>query len=194
MADVDLTSLPLRPSPVVLRLAAAIIDFTLMVVVVMPVLFLWTVDDRDGDPMPTTAANWVALAILVAYPIVAVGRYGCTAGKWICTLRVVGPDDEPAGWGRAVVRFVVTAVPFAAGVLLPSVPDGAWHSVAAAGQVVAIAAIYAPIVVDDSRRGLHDRLAGTRVVTKVPAMVRGPNGQPTVGGIDVADVLRSRRN
>lgn len=181
----EITAAPLRPSPIVLRLAAAIIDFTLMVVVVMPILFLWTVEDRNGDLMPTTAANWVALAVLVAYPIVAIGRYGCTAGKWICTLRVVGPDDQPAGWGRAAVRFAVTAVPFVAGVLLPSVPDGAWHSIAAVAQVIAIAAVYAPILADPSRRGLHDRAAGTRVVTKVPAIVRGPNGQPTVGGVDI---------
>lgn len=176
-----------------LRLAAAIIDFTLVVIVLMPVLFLWTTTQPDGDLMPTAAANWTALAIIVAYPLVGVGHFGCTAGKWLCTLRVVRSDGSPAGWFRSAARLAVVAAPFAAGTLLPSVPEGTWHTVASVAQVVAIAAIHAPIVVDESRRGLHDRIAGTRVVTRVPAILRDRGGA-SIAGLDIAEVLRGRQS
>ena len=37
-----------------------------------------------------------------------------------------------------------------------------------------MAAVYLPIPFDDQRRGIHDRVARTRVVTELPPLLRAP--------------------
>lgn len=161
-----------RPAPVVLRLVAALVDFTVVLVAVLPVLWLWT-ERRDGTTRPTTAAGWVAFAVIVGYPIVAIALRGCTLGKWICSVRVLAADGQPCGWLRSAVRVIVAYGPLLAlGWWLPHLDRGAGRTLVEAAQVLVPIAVYAPLFTDARRRGLHDRVAGTVAVTRVPKFIR----------------------
>jgi uncharacterized RDD family membrane protein YckC len=76
-----------------------------------------------------------------AYFVLAHGTGGQTLGKWLLGLRVVDREGGPIGYGHALGRYaatIIAAVPGGLGLLLAAFrPD---------------------------RRGLHDLLAGTRVV------------------------------
>ena len=161
-----------RPSPIVLRLAAAIIDYTIALVMILPILLIWTTSTGD-QAQPTTAANWTALAVFVAYPVVSLARSGRTIGKRICSLVVERTDGGPVGWVRSVIRFVAAFAPLLAGVWLTSIPSGAWRTGAEFAQVGLTVLIYAAILVDPRRRGIHDRIAGTVVVCVLPALLDG---------------------
>jgi uncharacterized RDD family membrane protein YckC len=66
---------------------------------------------------------------------------GQTPGMRLLNIRVVGRDDAPPSFARAVLRFV--------GLLLCIVP---------------LFAGFLPVLFDERRRGAHDMLAGTAVV------------------------------
>lgn len=75
------------------------------------------------------------------YFTVFVGGCGQTPGKMLCGIAVVRRDSSPVGYGRALLRWVgyaLAALPFGLGLL--------------------------GILFTAERRGLHDRIAGTRVV------------------------------
>lgn len=170
-----------RPSPIALRLAAAVVDFTLVVVVVLPIQLTWTETTGTGSDratLPTSGANWLALALIAAYPIVCIAVFGATAGKRLFSLEVIGRGGRAPGWTAATVRFVVSIAPFLTGPLLTHVPDGAARVAAEIAQVLLMLGIYAPILSDPNRRGIHDRAASTSVVCRVPAMFRdGPTAR-----------------
>ena len=68
----------------------------------------------------------------------------------IMELRVLGPDGEPPGVGRAIVRMIglyLAIIPFFAG--------------------------FVPVLLNDRRRGLHDMMADT-VVVHAPVSARAP--------------------
>ena len=48
-----------------------------------------------------------ALVVLLAYSYLE-GRFGKTPGKWLVGIRVVGTDLRPCGFGRAVLRNLLT--------------------------------------------------------------------------------------
>lgn len=151
-----------RPSPISLRLVAAIIDFTIvMVLVVVAVMLGEAFGAKD-------AGNVVGLAVVAAYPVIGIGARGRTIGKLICSLEVRSTSGGRPGWGRAVVRFLVTVAPFVIATAVGRGDVAAW--VPDVLQVVLAAAVYGPIVIDASRRGLHDRLAGTVVVCTAPPL------------------------
>ena len=66
---------------------------------------------------------------------------GQTPAMRLMELRVLGPDGEPPGVGRSIVRML--------GLYLAIIP---------------LFAGFVPVLIDDRRRGLHDMLAGTVVV------------------------------
>ncbi|NTV15289.1 MAG: DUF4339 domain-containing protein [Desulfobulbaceae bacterium] len=72
-----------------------------------------------------------------------VGRFGATPGKMVMNLKVVTPAggrvNYSQAFGRYWAEFLIVALSFTLG--------------------------YLPILIDSQRRGLHDRLSGTRVVT-----------------------------
>jgi len=166
-----------RPSPVVARLAGAIVDFTIVVVLVLPIQLLWTHYESfepDATKVPTGPANWLSLAIIVGYPVISIARYGQTIGKRATSLRVVRADGRPAGWLASIVRFAVSFAPFLTGPIVRQAPAGAGRTALEVLQVLLMAAVYLPIPFDDQRRGIHDRVARTRVVTELPPLLRAP--------------------
>lgn len=83
---------------------------------------------------------------------------GQTPAMRLMELRVLGPDGEPPGVGRSIVRMV--------GLYLAIIP---------------LFAGFIPVLIDDRRRGLHDMLAGTVVVHAgaEPRVVVEPAEAPT---------------
>jgi len=78
---------------------------------------------------------------VIGYSVFFVGSCGQTIGRMIMQLRVVGNDQFSVGFNRASIRlsvWILSALPLLAGML--------------------------PALRDPERRGLHDRLSGTRVV------------------------------
>lgn len=146
-----------RPSPISLRLVAAVIDFTIVMVLVVVIVAVAEAAGAEG------AGNWLAIGAAALYPIVAIGRFDRTVGKLLCSLVVRSEDGGRPGWGRSVVRFVVTAVPLVGGAYIATVLDDQ-RVLSDLAQVLLGAATYAPILFDDQRRGVHDRIARTRVV------------------------------
>lgn len=99
---------------------------------------------------PGDVRNWVALAGLLlllglvlhaAYFVVFVGGCGQTPGKMLCGVLVVGRDGRAIGYGRALLR---------------------WFGYWAAALPLGLGFVSALFTAE--RRGLHDFVAGTRVV------------------------------
>jgi len=86
------------------------------------------------------AVTW-SLFAPSAYFVLAHGTAGQTVGKWLLGLRVVDRDGAAIGYAHALGRYVAT--------LAAAAPAGLGLVVAAFRR---------------DRRGLHDLLAGTRVV------------------------------
>ncbi|MFI6056883.1 RDD family protein [Streptomyces sp. NPDC051286] len=74
------------------------------------------------------AGNW-ALGIFVVLSVLTVGTVGCTPGKRILGIRVVGEGGDRLGFGRVIIRSVLLCL---------AVPALVW---------------------DRDGRGLHDRLS-----------------------------------
>jgi uncharacterized RDD family membrane protein YckC len=55
------------------------------------------------------AAFLWALLVLMAYSYFE-GRYGKTPGKWLLGIRVLGTNLQPCGFGRALLRNLLTFV------------------------------------------------------------------------------------
>lgn len=75
------------------------------------------------------AGNW-ALPVFLVLSVLTVGTLGCTPGKMLLRIRVVGVDGNRLSLPRTVVRCVLL------GLVIPAV------------------------IWDRDSRGLHDRLAG----------------------------------
>jgi uncharacterized RDD family membrane protein YckC len=107
------------------------------------------------DELPTAltaavgAGAWLILSI--AYFVVSWMLTGQTPGMRLMAIRVLGRDGKRIGFGRSLRRLVgmvLAALPLFAGYLL--------------------------ILVDDRRRGLQDRIAGTVVVFLTESERRNP--------------------
>jgi len=110
---------------------------------------------------------WVVLTVwLMRRPG---ARNGQTFGKQLVGIRVARADGTPVGVGWALLREVVAKwllVSITSSIV--SVPLG-YLDGGLLGLLVAIAVWYGPAFADDERRGLHDRLSGTRVVVATAA-------------------------
>lgn len=137
------------PASMAQRLAGAVVDGLVMA----PVSILLT---RHAWETEEPAWGWVATGAVVAYQVVLTALSGQTLGKRLLRTRVVrdlpGPSPTACGWSGAVSRHAVLVLPG----LLPVVGG-------AASALVPVAVLVS-MAVDDLRRGLHDRIAGTRVI------------------------------
>ncbi len=80
----------------------------------------------------------------IAYYVAFWAMKGQTPGKMAMGLYVISTDGKPLDWGKAIIRYVgymVSAIILCIGFIM--------------------------IAFDDSKRGLHDRIASTLVVKRV---------------------------
>src|SRR5262245_37687969 len=132
------------------RLGAALIDLTLLGGIDVMVLYftLKVLDLTFGDILLLPAAPLLSFLLLLdgGYLATFIAAGGQTIGKMATGIRVIpadpaAPTSERVTFGRAIVR--------AAGYLMALVPLGLG---------------FLPVCFGRHRRGLHDRLADTRVI------------------------------
>lgn len=105
-------------------------------------------DDIDADTL--LVLNVAAVLVLFVYQSVLVGLFGRTVGKIVTRTRVVRTDTGGRlGWFASVQRALVTAV--AGG--LPEV------------SLLLAAVVYGAAWFSPRRQGIHDRAAGSIVVS-----------------------------
>ena len=143
------------PATLALRLLAFAIDiFTFFYVLFPTSLFPKTLIDSGA----------VSTTLQVLYFAVCEGFWGASLGKWICRLRVVGPNRNLPGFPRALARsLLINGVDY-----LPSL----WAPGSEGINSALIGVLLLLLFVSARRRNgfaaLHDLLTGTRV-TELPA-------------------------
>jgi uncharacterized RDD family membrane protein YckC len=129
------------------RLAAALLDVVLLGGVDLTVVYFTLRVCRLAAADLRVLPVWPLLGFLAllngGYVAALTAVSGQTMGKMAFGLRVVSSDGRPVSTGQAIVRAVL--------LLVSAVPAGL-------GLV--------PALFDRGRRGVHDRLAGTRVVRR----------------------------
>jgi uncharacterized RDD family membrane protein YckC len=149
-------AMPGEPAGFWIRLAAYSID---TVIVSLPVLVasgawaLWLSERGAAMALPEITprvfllpmvGGAVSLLLAVVYPVYFWALRGATPGKQVFGLRVISMDGEtPIGWQRAMLRII--------GYMIN-------------GFVMGIGFLL--IAVSEEKRGLHDRLADTRVLRR----------------------------
>lgn len=114
----------------------------------------------DDARITGAAATAVGLALSFAYFVPSTALYGRTLGKLAVGTTVVAADTGAVpGWRAAIVRFFVPLLPT---LLLWGLSD---TTLSVIGLLWAVA-VYAPVL-GPSRRGLHDRAAGTVVIAPI---------------------------
>jgi uncharacterized RDD family membrane protein YckC len=134
-----------------LRFAAKLIDGVIMYLIQAPVNMLFGVSMTGQPPSDPTqlGAYWARIGMAslfdtvigVAFTVFFLGRFGATPGKMALKLRVVRPGGEPISYLQALGRYFaefVSAMTCGIGYLL--------------------------VAFDVEKRGLHDRIASTRVI------------------------------
>lgn len=111
-------------------------------------LIRWPPDLLNLAALIGLALLW-GIGLHAAYFIVFVGGCGQTPGKMLLAIAVVQRDGAPAGYGRALLRWIgygVSALPLGLG--------------------------FVPAFFTAERRGLQDWMSGTRVVRREVAAAR----------------------
>ncbi|MEX0768138.1 MAG: RDD family protein [Microthrixaceae bacterium] len=146
---------PPQLAVVMQRIIAAIVSYFMWWVVIVLLFAALTFSPEDPPYMAVLAISLLPLlgdTWLTAWN-------GTTPGKYVVGIRVVNLHGYPPGWRSSIVRTLVVMWP----VLLAYWPGGV-------GQIgVAITPAWMILLVvtilrDPDSQGLHDRLAGTRVV------------------------------
>lgn len=131
------------------RGVAAVLD---LVLIALPVLVGAIVAVQGSSRLSDDEAlvlSVLAAGVTVGYHTIAVATTGRTVGKLWMRCRVVRADDGgPVDWARAAIRAMVVALALAVPVLV----------------IPTLAVVFGSARLDDLRRGLHDRAAGTIVV------------------------------
>ncbi|MFW6174521.1 MAG: RDD family protein [Chloroflexota bacterium] len=131
-----------------IRLAAALIDgLLLMIVLGIAISLLWDAEDiarsvmlgEDGEHW--TMIETFGTLLPLAYFTGPVALWGATVGKAVLGMRIVRADGGRVGWGRALARCLAWLL--------------SWLLLAA-GHIM--------IASRRDKRGLHDLIAGTRVI------------------------------
>ena len=134
-----------------IRFVARMADYSMLTVAqafLTGIVLTWLLRRKAEGSEAFTALGITALAgiaISCAYETTMLATRGATVGKMLCYLRVVRADGSPIGVGTALGRFFAE--------ILSRLTGG-------------IGLIMAGF--DSERRGLHDRIAGTRVIDVPP--------------------------
>jgi len=123
-----------------------------------------------GTPEMHPAVSWATLCAIVLvlwlYEGPATARRGHHFAKRRLKLLVVGPDRKPPGLARASVRWFAWWVPaFAAFALWGATVESDWAWLFLGMELGALL-VPGAMFLDEENRGLHDRLAGTRVLAE----------------------------
>jgi uncharacterized RDD family membrane protein YckC len=151
--------LPFAPvAPVGRRVAARLLDTVLLGWITIFVVVEIGARLLGGDPLGRRAVDVdlsafrtivlmaVCVVVVEILPVVLVGR---TLGKAMTGVTLQNVDGERPGWAAMVLRSLLLYGP---AIALPVL------------TVPVLLVLLASIVLSAERRGLHDRLAGTRVV------------------------------
>ncbi|MBI4574933.1 MAG: protein kinase [Planctomycetes bacterium] len=162
----------LKPAGLARRVAASLIDS----LVLLPLSLLDQVISAALRPPPYLAWTTTGLADVVVFVAYYVGlhlRYGRTLGKMALGIQVFSRDGGYAGPRAVLVRFLPSYALYyvpAFAILPGSFAGEDWGPTEVAavaltlGAFVVTAATTASIALQADCRGLHDRVAGTRVV------------------------------
>lgn len=125
------------------RLAAFLIDAALITFVAIPLWIVAFFALSDNQAVAAFLVPAVMTFLSALYPILFWATKGATPGKIFLKLRVVGaqPGAEGLGWGPAIVRYLGYMV---------------------SGALLGIGFLL--IAFTSQKQGLHDLIAGTRVV------------------------------
>ncbi len=130
------------------RLAGYLADQVVSAVLLVPALYVAARQEavhRTGIEGFLSALTMVSV-VSVVYYAVPTALWGQTFGKWLVGTKVVGPDGQAPGWGRAWLRAVVALVADLLSNLIVGVLDPLW------------------LLWDRRRQTLHDKAAGTVVI------------------------------
>ena len=145
-APVDDGRLEERPEGLGARMRAGLVDAALLLTIDAAVVWLTlrvaAVQPEEWRLLPLVPLLGFLFLLDAAYLVTFTAASGQTIGKMLSGVRVVYGEQGRVPFGHAVLRSVV--------VLLCAIPLGL-------GLL--------PLFLDGSRRGVHDRLAGTRVVS-----------------------------
>jgi uncharacterized RDD family membrane protein YckC len=106
------------------------------------------------------------VVVLWLYEVPATARRGRHFAKRRLKLQVVGPDGKPPGLARASVRWFAWWLPaFAAFALWGATVESDWAFLFLGLETGALL-VPGAMFLHSENRGLHDRLAGTRVLAE----------------------------
>ncbi|MGB3409960.1 MAG: RDD family protein [Microthrixaceae bacterium] len=137
------------------RVVGAVISYTMWWLLVI-VVFVFT----------TLIASEPTLAMVVAVSMLPLAgetwltaTRGSSPGKYLLNMRIANQAGQPPGWRSAVIRTCVLAWPFMLAYVGGPIGDAAF--VFAFAWIILL--VFS-IARDPDNRGIHDRVAGTRVV------------------------------
>jgi uncharacterized RDD family membrane protein YckC len=127
------------------RVVAKVIDG---IVLAVPALVIHFVFLRGASRLTHLA---VGFPLELLYTVVPVALFGQTPGKAARRIRIIGPDGQRPGWSRSVRRYLIAAIPLYVPLRLL--------------EPLLTAAVYLRVFLAPDRRGLHDLVANTSVVS-----------------------------
>jgi hypothetical protein len=183
------------PATLGLRFLAGIVDATLLSIPIFPLTMTFMSGLTSRASMLRLGSINIFMAL--AYYGLLEGIWGATIGKWICRLRVVGPDGQRPGLKRALLRAAIFEVP-AIVATLPGViigparmfqlalrPPIAWAL--NAPYYLSFAALFSTPRRRNGFAALHELASGTRVVQRIKrGELRTPIGEPALAVVDVS--------
>lgn len=162
------------------RFVSGVFDWLLLMVLASLVTWAWhdTMKVRQAgrtleQMRPTVGAQILTLALVGLFWVGCYGRWGRTPGKALVGLRLDAADGSPAGYRRALLRWLFTDIGWVVAWLAPR----SWDPLTAYLPSVWPLFVYVPILLDPLGRGMHDRVAGTVVVVaplERPPWKQGP--------------------
>lgn len=140
------------------RMFAAFLSLVVWWIVVLAGFFLAMV---LYDSPPVILLIGLMLVPVIGETVLS-AEFGFTPGKFLIGLRVCS-GDSPPGWSRSILRTFVIILPF-----LPMLMGGVIGDISFIVGTIWLVVLLISIAVDPDMRGLHDRVAGTSVVFKMP--------------------------